>query len=85
MATSTDIKEWLKVCKDGPLHEKCKKIKCYERVGDNPKELLIMFSTYDEEALNLLSRDFGDDWDLESYPLHEIPDFMEEDHWVVAG
>ncbi len=85
MANSTDIEEWFKVCKDELLHKKCKVIKCYETVGDSPQELLLMFSTYDKDALKLLSRDFGDDWDLKTYPLHEIPDFMEEDHSIVAG
>ena len=85
MANSTDIKEWLKICKDELLHKKCKMIKCYETVDDSPQELLLMFSTYEPDALKLLSRDFGDDWDLKTYPLHEIPDFMEEDHWVIGG
>ena len=63
MANSTDIEEWLKVCKDELLHKKCKMIKCYETVGDSPQELLLMFSTYEPDALKLLSRDFGEDWD----------------------
>lgn len=85
MANSTDIEEWFKVCKDELLHKKCKMIKCYEPIGNSPKELLLMFSTYDEDVPELLSRDFGDDWDVKTYPLHEIPDFTEEDHSVVGG
>ena len=85
MANSTDIKEWYKVCTDELLHKKCKMIKCYETVSDFPKELVLMFSTYDEDVLKLLARDFGDDWDVKTYPLHEIPDFTEEDHAVIGG
>jgi hypothetical protein len=85
MAKTTDIKEWVKVCKDQPLHKKCKMIKCFETVGDSPHELLLMFDTNEPDALNLLSDDFGEDWDLKTYPLHEIPEWLEEDHSIIGG
>jgi len=85
MANSTDIKEWLNVCRDELLHKKCTMIKCYETADDSPHELLLIFSTYDPDALQLLSHDFGDDWDVKTYPLHAIPDYMEEDHSVIGG
>jgi len=85
MAKTADIEEWMKVCQDELLHKKCRMIKCYETVGDSPPELLLMFDTNDPDALNLLSGDFGDDWNLKTYPLHEIPELLEEDHSIIGG
>jgi len=80
-----DIKEWIKVSKDEPLHKKCRMIKCYEIMNDPPKKLLLMIDTDEPNALNLLAGDFGVDWNIETYPLHELEESMEEDHSIIAG
>ena len=85
MAKTADIEEWVRVCKDELLHKKIRMIKCYETIGDSPQELLLMFDTTDPDALKMLSRDFGDDWNLKTYPLHEIPELLEEDHSIIGG
>lgn len=84
MAKTRDVEEWVRVCKDELLHKKCKSIKCYETM-DIPHKLMIIIDTKDAEVLNLLSRDFGDEWNLETFALHEIPELLEEDHSIVAG
>lgn len=85
MAKADDIEEWVKVSRDDILNKKCKLIKCYETLGDFPQKLIIMIDTDDSDVLNMLSRDFGKDWNLEIYPLHELHQVSEEDHSIVAG
>jgi hypothetical protein len=85
MAKAEDIAEWVNVSKDELLHEKCKMIKCYETLPGTPQKLIIMIDTEDPGALNILSRDFGKDWSLETYPVHEIHEVLEENHSIVAG
>lgn len=85
MANSEDISEWVNVSKDELLHKKCRMIKCYETLAGTPQKLIIMLDTDDPEAVNMLSRDFGNDWIIETYPLHEMYEILEEDHSIVAG
>ncbi|MEW6586510.1 MAG: hypothetical protein AB1442_12985 [Nitrospirota bacterium] len=80
-----DMPEWIKVSKDVLLHSKCRAIKCYEMKSGSSKKLMIMIDTDEPEALKLLSRDFGNNWKLETYPLHYVEEPMEEDHSIVAG
>jgi hypothetical protein len=80
-----DIKEWIRVSKDEPLHKKCRMIKCYEIMNDPPKKLLLMIDTDEPNAMDLLAGDFGGDWNLEIYPLHELEELMDEDHSIIAG
>ena len=58
--------------------------KCYETMN-TPRKLLLIIDTKDAEVMNLLSRDFGDEWNMETFSLHEIPELLEEDHSIVAG
>lgn len=85
MAKAEDISEWVKVSRDALLHKKCKMIRCYETMAGKPQKLIIMMETDEPDALNLLSRDFGSDWNIETYPLHEMYEVLEEDHSIVAG
>jgi hypothetical protein len=85
MAKAEDIAEWVKVSKDELLHKKCKMIRCFETLAGKPQKLIIMIETNEPDALNLLSRDFGNDWSIETYPVHEIHEILEEDHSIVAG
>jgi hypothetical protein len=85
MAKAEEIAEWVKVSKDELLHKKCKMIRCFETLTGKPQKLIIMMETNEPDALNLLSRDFGNDWNIETYPVHEIHELLEEDHSIVAG
>jgi hypothetical protein len=85
MANAEDISEWVKVSRDELLHKKCKMIRCYETLTGTPQKLIIMMETDEPDALDLLSRDFGSDWSIETYPLHEMYEVLEEDHSIVAG
>lgn len=85
MAKSGDISEWVKVSKDELLHKKCRMIRCYETLAGSPQKLIIMFDTDDPAAVNMISQDFGGDWSIETYPLHEMYEVSEEDHSIVAG
>lgn len=85
MAKDTDIAEWVKVSRDEPLHEKCKIIKCYETLTGTPQKLFILIDTNETDVLSMLSRDFGSDWSLEVYPLHELHEVLEQDRSIIAG
>jgi hypothetical protein len=85
MAKADQIKEWIAVCRDELLHKKCKMIRCYEPITDSPHKLLIMLETDDPEALKLIPRDFGEDWNIDTHPLHMMQEILDEDHSVVGG
>jgi len=85
MAKDDEIAEWVRISKDEPLHKKCKMIKCYETAGNSSHGLIIMVDTNEPDALSMLSRDFGNDWSLEIYPLHELHEVLEQDHSIIAG
>jgi len=85
MMKAEDMEEWITLCRDEPLHKKCKMIRCYETLGGTPQKMIVMIDTSDPDALDMLSRDFGKDWSIETYPLHEMQEVGEEDHSIVAG
>lgn len=85
MAKDTDIAEWVKVSRDELLHKKCKIIKCYETLTGTPQKLFILIDTNETDVLSMLSRDFGSDWSLEVYPLHELHEVLEQDRSIIAG
>ena len=80
-----DLPEWIKVSKDQLLHRKCKEIKCYEMKAGASQKLIIMIDTDEPDALKLLSRDLGNNWNLKTHPLHYVEEAMEEDHSVIGG
>lgn len=85
MAKAEDISEWVNVSRDELLHKKCNKIRCYRTLAGSTQKLLIMVETNQTDALDMLSRDFGDEWQIETYPLREIYEVLEEDYTIVAG
>ena len=85
MAKIEDLEEWENVSKDDLLHKKCRMIKCYEPMDSCHQKLIIMIDTNEPDAINLLANDLGNDWILETYPLHDIHELLEEDHSIVAG
>ena len=85
MAKAEQIQEWVKVCKDDLLHKKCKMIRCYEPATEAPKKLLILLDITDSDALDLLMRDFGNDWVMDAYPVNILHEILEEEHAIVAG
>lgn len=84
-AKAEDVSEWVKVSRDALLHKKCKMIRCYETLAGTPQKLIIMMETDEPDALKLLCHDFGSDWNIETYPLHEMYEVLEQDHSIVAG
>jgi hypothetical protein len=85
MAKAGQIQEWVKVCKDELLHKKCRMIRCYEPITDSPGKLLLILETDDAASLDLIHRDFGNEWNIEVYPVAHLHEILEEDHSVVAG
>lgn len=85
MAKDEEIAEWVKVSRDEALHRKCRMIQCYETLAGAQQKLIIILDTNEPDAMSMLSRDFGNDWSLEIYPLHELHEVLEQDHSIVAG
>lgn len=84
-AQSEKIQEWVKICKDELLHKKCRMVRCYEPMTESPHKLFLLLETDDANALNLVLRDFGDDWAIEIYPVSMLQEVLEPDHSIVAG
>lgn len=80
-----DIAEWDRISKNEKLHKKCKMIKCFETGTVSPQKLIFLIDTDEPDALNMLARDLGKDWNLETYSIHEMHEVTEEDHSVIAG
>jgi len=80
-----DRAEWVAVSRDELLHKKCKMIRCFETLTGKPQKLILMIDTNESDALSLLSRDLGNSWNIETYPVHELHEILEEDHSIVAG
>ena len=90
-ATIEDIKknreEWLNQGKDQVLAKSCHSIQRYEVLGKTPLKVFFIIETDDSNALNILSRYFGNAWNSISYPItkREIYEALEEDHSIIGG
>ena len=65
----------------------CKTIDRYEVVGKSPLKIIFIIETDNVQALNVLSRHFGDKWISTTYPAlrREILEAMEEDRSIIGG
>lgn len=90
-ATIEDInknrEEWINQGKDQVLAKKCHSIQRYEVIGKTPPRVFFIIETDNPDALNILSRYFGNSWNSVSYPLakREIYEALKEDHSIIGG
>ncbi len=78
---------WYKKGKDKTFQKMCKEIRRYELVGKSPLKIIFIIDTDNPQALNLLTRHFGQAWMSVTYPaLHrDIHEALEEDTHVIGG
>lgn len=78
---------WYKKGKDKTFQKMCKEIRRYEIVGKSPQRIMFITETDTPQALNLLTRHFGQAWTSVTYPaLHrDIHEALEEDTHVIGG
>jgi len=84
-AKPEDIVEWKRICTDDQINRRCKMIKCFKPMSEGQNRLILMFETDDSEVINLISRDFGNEWRVTSFPLRRINEIPSEDHSIVPG
>jgi hypothetical protein len=79
--------EWLNKGRDKVFEKMCKSIERYEVAGLTPLRIMFIIDTEDPQALNVLSRHFGDYWDCVTYPvIHRmIFEALEEDRTITCG
>ena len=79
--------EWLKKGRDRVFEGMCKCISRYEVAGASPLKIFFVIETDDPQALNVLSRHFGDLWYAEAYPVIQrgIVQALEEDSTIIGG
>lgn len=79
------IQEWINICKDELLQKKCGMVRCYEPMTESPHKLFLLLDSDDANAPDLVLRDFGDEWNIEVYPVNMLQEVLEQDHSIVAG
>lgn len=84
-AKPEDIAGWKRICTDDQINRKCRMIRCFRPVSERSNKLILMFETDDSEVINLISRDFGSEWNVTSYPLRQINEIPKEDRSIVPG
>jgi len=79
--------EWIKKGRDKVFERMCKSIKRYEVIGASPLKIVFVIETEQPQALNMLSRHFGDSWYSTAYPAiqREIYEALEEDRTISEG
>ncbi len=84
---NAEREEWLKRGRDKVFEKMCKSIHRYEVTGASPLKIVFAIETDDPQALNMLSRHFGDYWYSITYPAirREIYEALEEDRTITAG
>lgn len=77
---------WFKEGLDEAFQRKCKSITRYESVGGSPVKVFFAIETDDPTAIQLLSRHFGDSWDVVTYPVveRELAKAYEEDREILS-
>ena len=86
-AINKEREEGFRIGKDKTFQKMCKRIDRYEIVGKSPLRIIFIIETDDPQALNILSRHFGNEWISTSYPAlqREIFEAMEEDKSIIGG
>ncbi len=79
--------EWYKEGRDKTFQKMCHRIDRYEIVGKSPLRIIFVIETDEPNALNILSRHFGDKWISVTYPAlqREIYEALEEDRSIIGG
>jgi hypothetical protein len=90
-ATLDDInaerEAWFKKGKDKVFERMCKSMHRYEVSGISPLKIFFVIDTDDPQALNILTRHFGDLWYAMTYPVIQrgIYESLEVDKTIVCG
>ncbi|HDH00769.1 MAG TPA: hypothetical protein ENG80_03040 [Nitrospirae bacterium] len=86
-AINREREEWYRKGKDKTFRKMCKKIDRYEIAGKSPLKIIFIIESDNAQALNVLSRHFGDKWISTTYPAiqREIYEAMEEDRSIIGG
>ncbi|GAB4388817.1 MAG: hypothetical protein Kow0025_10370 [Thermodesulfovibrionales bacterium] len=79
--------EWVRKGRDRVFDGMCRSISRYEVAGSSPLKIFFVIDTDDAQALNVLSRHFGDLWYSVAYPvIHRgIVQALEEDSTIIGG
>lgn len=79
--------EWYKKGRDKIFQNMCRQIIRYEILGKSPLRIIFVIDTDDPQALNILSRHFGNGWTSTSYPAvqREMFEALEEDKHIIGG
>lgn len=79
--------EWVNKGRDRVFDRMCKSISRYEVAGSSPLKIFFVIETDDPQALNVLSRHFGDLWYSAAYPVIQrgIVQALEEDSTIIGG
>jgi hypothetical protein len=79
--------EWISKGRDKVFEKMCTRIERYEAIGMSPLKIFFVIETDDPNAVNMLSRHFGDLWYAITYPVirREIFEALEVDRTVTCG
>jgi hypothetical protein len=84
---NNEREEWIKKGRDKVFEKMCTRIERYEVTGISPLKICFVIDTDDPNALNILSRHFGDLWYAITYPVitREIYEALEVDRTITCG
>jgi hypothetical protein len=79
--------EWLRKGHEDVFAKLCKSITRYEVVGISPLKIFFVIDTDSPQALNMLTRHFGDLWYSVTYPVvrRGITQALEVDRTIIGG
>lgn len=79
--------EWFNMGKDKIFQSMCQKIDRYEIAGKSPLRIIFIIETDNPQALNMLSRHFGNKWMSSAYPAiyRELYEALEQDKTIIGG
>lgn len=79
--------DWIGKGRDKVFEKMCKRIERFEVTGMSPLKIFFVIETDDPNAVNILSRHFGDLWYAVTYPViqREIYEALEVDRTITCG
>ncbi len=84
---NSEREEWYEKGRNKIFQKRCQHIERYEILGKSPIRIIFVIETKDPQALNILSRHFGDGWISVTYPAvkRDICEALEEDRSIIGG